>query len=238
MMTARRSFTHSPSITGRTTSSATSIIFEHVEAGADARGGRPRRRSTSSGVLPAPAPKARVEPSICTAPARTARTLLATDSPRFSWPWKPTCASSPTSATSAATRSADLLQDHGAGRVDHVDALAAGVGHDPGLGRQRLGRLAVGHHQEARPSPARAPGPGRSAGSAMSASVQCVAIRTIDTPRSAQALMSSLVPRPGQHQRRDPGPGGGSPPRPSSAPARRSARSRSCTTSRRGRRRG
>ena len=32
---------------------------------------------------------------------------------------------------------------------------------------------------------------------AMSASVQCVAIRTIDTPRSAQALMSSMVPRPG-----------------------------------------
>jgi len=30
---------------------------------------------------------------------------LPTPSPRFSWPWKPTCASSPSSATSAATRS-------------------------------------------------------------------------------------------------------------------------------------
>ena len=31
----------------------------------------------------------------------------------------------------------------------------------------------------------------------MSASVQWVATRTMETPRSAQALMSSLVPRPG-----------------------------------------
>ena len=31
----------------------------------------------------------------------------------------------------------------------------------------------------------------------MSASVQCVATRTIDTPRSAHALMSSFVPSPG-----------------------------------------
>ncbi len=31
----------------------------------------------------------------------------------------------------------------------------------------------------------------------MSASVQCVAIRTIDTPASAMYLMSSFVPTPG-----------------------------------------
>ena len=32
---------------------------------------------------------------------------------------------------------------------------------------------------------------------AMSASVQCVAMRTTDTPMSRQALMSSMVPTPG-----------------------------------------
>ena len=32
---------------------------------------------------------------------------------------------------------------------------------------------------------------------AMSASVQCVAIRTTDTPMSRHARMSSIVPRPG-----------------------------------------
>ncbi len=32
---------------------------------------------------------------------------------------------------------------------------------------------------------------------AMSASVQCVAMRTIDTPMSRHALMSSMVPTPG-----------------------------------------
>src|SRR6185437_5444622 len=43
----------------------------------------------------------------------------------------------------------DLLQDEGARGVGDVDTLAAGVGHDPGLGRQDVGRLGVGHHQEA-----------------------------------------------------------------------------------------
>ena len=46
--------------------------------------------NASSGVLPAPAPKRRTEPSIWVAPARTAITVLATPRPRFSWPWKPT----------------------------------------------------------------------------------------------------------------------------------------------------
>ena len=62
--------------------------------------------SASTGALPAPAPNRRHDPSICLAPARTASTLLATPSPRFSCPWKPTWASPPSSATNAATRSA------------------------------------------------------------------------------------------------------------------------------------
>ena len=48
-----------------------------------------------------------------------------------------------------ATRSARVVEDHRPGRVDHVDALAAGVGHDPGLAGERVGRDRVGHHQEA-----------------------------------------------------------------------------------------
>ena len=70
-------------------------------------------------------------------------------SARFSWPWKPTWASLPSSATTASTRVADVLEDHRPGRVDDVDALAAGVGHDPRLRGEHLGRLGVGHHQEA-----------------------------------------------------------------------------------------
>ena len=38
-----------------------------------------------------------------------------------------------------------------------------------------------------------------------SASVQWVAIRQIDPPLFCASLMSSLVPDPGQHQKRDPG---------------------------------
>ena len=42
-----------------------------------------------------------------------------------------------------------LLHDQRAGGVDDVDALAAGVDHDPRLLGQHLGRLGVAHHQEA-----------------------------------------------------------------------------------------
>ncbi len=41
------------------------------------------------------------------------------------------------------------LEHQRARRVDDVDALAAGVGHDAGLGRQLLRRDGVAHHQEA-----------------------------------------------------------------------------------------
>ena len=59
--------------------------------------------STSVGELPAPAPSAHSEPSIWRAPDSKASTELATPSERFWCPWKPTCASLPTAATSAAT---------------------------------------------------------------------------------------------------------------------------------------
>ena len=41
-----------------------------------------------------------------------------------------------------------LVEDQRAGRVDDVDALAAGVGHDARLAGQVVGRRHVGHHQE------------------------------------------------------------------------------------------
>ncbi len=179
MISASRSSRHSSSITGRTTSSAASMISR---TSMPVR--MPSLSQTATSASTACCPRRRrtgaCEPSICTAPARTASTELATPSPRFSWPWKPTCASSPSSATSAATRSADLLEDQRAGRVDDVHALAAGVGHDPRLLRQRLRRLASAPSSGSRRSPARARGRGRSAASEMSASVQCVAMRQIE----------------------------------------------------------
>lgn len=42
----------------------------------------------------------------------------------------------------------DAVEHQGAGGVDDIDALAAGVGHDAGLGGQFLRRNRVGHHQE------------------------------------------------------------------------------------------
>ena len=44
---------------------------------------------------------------------------------------------------------ADLVEDQCARGVDDVDALAAGVGHDPALHRQRVRVAGVRHHQEA-----------------------------------------------------------------------------------------
>jgi len=42
---------------------------------------------------------------------------------------------------------ADVLQDQGTGRVDHVDALAPRVGHDPGLLGQHRRWSAVRHRR-------------------------------------------------------------------------------------------
>ena len=43
----------------------------------------------------------------------------------------------------------DRVEHQRTGRIHHVDALAAGVGHDAGLGGQLLRRDRVAHHQEA-----------------------------------------------------------------------------------------
>ena len=105
--------------------------------------------NASSGVLPAPAPKRRTEPSIWVAPARAAMIVLATPRPRFSWPWKPTVGLVADLGDERGDPVGGLLHDQRAGRVDDVHALAAGVDHDPGLLGEHLGRLGVAHHQEA-----------------------------------------------------------------------------------------
>ena len=105
---------------------------------------------TSVGALPGAGAEAHgSQPSIWRAPARSARTELATPRTRLLWPWKPTCASAPTSATSAATRSRASSEDQRAGGVDDVGALAAGVDHDPRLRGQLLRARHVAEHQKA-----------------------------------------------------------------------------------------
>ena len=42
-----------------------------------------------------------------------------------------------------------VAEHHRASRVDHVDALGAGVDHDPGLLGEHLRRSAVAEHEEA-----------------------------------------------------------------------------------------
>ena len=120
--------------------------------------------STSVGALPAPAPSAHSAPSTWVAPAWSASTELATPSDRFWWPWKPTSACCPISLISACTRAWASAEYQGAGRVDDVDALRAGIDHDPGL-RGQLGRARCGGPASgSRPSPCRVRGPRRSAG--------------------------------------------------------------------------
>ena len=165
MISASRSSTHSPSMTGRTTSSAASMMREHVDARCGCRACSHTATNASIGVLPAPAPKRRVravdlhgagadgEHRVGHAERRGSRG-------RGSRPARRRRAR----RRSAATRSVDLVEDQRAGRVDDVDALAAGVGHDPGLLGQRLRRLASGPSSGSRRSPGRARGRGRSAG--------------------------------------------------------------------------
>ena len=188
----------------------------------------PTATNASMRVLPAPAPKRAYRAvDLHRAGARRRCTELATARPRLSWPWKPTCASSPISATSGRDAVGDLLEDHRAGGVDDVDALAAGVGHDPGLLGEHLGRLGVGHHQEADGLQAELAGQAE----VLDRDVGLGAVggdRARSTRRCrAHARMSSLVPTPGQHQARRSWPASRSRPRPSSAPLVGAARSRS-----------
>ena len=160
--------------------------------------------NTSLRVLPAPAPKPRVDPSICTAPGPDGEDRVGDARSRGcrgrgSRPAHRRRPRPPRPRPAIA----DVVEDHRARRVDHVRALATGVDHDPGLLGERLGRHLVGHHQEADGLEARARGRARSAGSEMSASVQCVAMRTIDTPRSRHAAHVVHRADAGHHERGD-----------------------------------
>ncbi len=147
-------------------------------------------------MLPAPAPKRRTEPSIWVAPARAAMIVLATPRPRFSWPWKPTSASEPISATSAATRSAVCSM---------ISAPAESTTYTHWQPASTMIRacfastsggwvwLIIRKPTVSRPS-SRA---SLKCCWETSASVQCVAIRQIWPPLSCAARMSSLVPTPG-----------------------------------------
>ncbi len=90
----------------------------------------------------------------------------------------------------------DLIEDQRTSGVDDVDALAAGVDHDPRLLRERVRRLRVGHHQEAdRLEPQLAGDP-----EVLDRDVGLCAVGRdpqMETPASAMYLMSYFVPTPG-----------------------------------------
>ena len=190
-----RSWTHSPSMTGRTTSSAASNISRR-RGRYGCRAARTLRRALARGVAGAGA-EATGGPVDLHRAGPHGQDAVGNTEPRFSWPWKPTWASSPSSATTARHPVRDLLEDHGAGGVDHVHALAAGVGHDPRLAGEHLGRLGVGHHQEADRLQPDLAWPGRSAG--WRCRPRCSAWPPGRSRRRGRvtALMSSSVPRPG-----------------------------------------
>ena len=160
----------------------------------------PRRSVTaanaSTGVLPAPAPNRRVDPSICLAPARAAMTELATPRPRFSWPWKPTWASSPSSLTSAAIRSLTPSRISApAESTTYTHWAPASAMIRACLASTSGGWLCaiIRKPTVSRPSFLARP----KCWTEMSASVQWVAIRQTDAPLSAAAWMSSARPTPG-----------------------------------------
>ena len=153
--------------------------------------------SASSCVLPAPGPEAACRPV----------DLHGAGTDRDAPSWRPTATGSRGRGSPPARRRrsrhhrrdtiGDFFEDHRTRGVDDVHALAPGVGHDPGLLGQLLRRDRCAPSSRSPPSRDRSRGPARSAATAMSASVQCVAMRTIATPRSRIARMSSLVPSPG-----------------------------------------
>ena len=62
-----------------------------------------------------------------------ARIEFATPSARFSWAWKPTCASDAELGDERGDPIRHLLEDQRTRRIDHVHALASGVDHHPRL---------------------------------------------------------------------------------------------------------
>ena len=202
MMSALRSSRHSAGMAGRTTSSAASAISKKsMPVLTPILSNTPIER-LDRGVARAGAEAAACCRRSAWRPPGRPRTELATPRPRFSWPWKPTWASSPSSATSAATRSADTVEDQRAGRVDDVDALAAGVGHDPGLRGQHLRRLVCAIIRKptvSRPSSRASP----KCWIETSASVQWVAIRQIERAVVRRLVDVFLGAHAGQHQEGD-----------------------------------
>ena len=100
------------------------------------------------------------------------------------------------------------LEHQRPGRVDHVDALAAGVGHDPGLGGELLRGNGVGHHQK----PDRLQAEVSRQPEVLDGHVGLGAVGgdAADRPAVVLGLLDVLLgAHPGQHQKRDPGGLGG-----------------------------
>ena len=185
-------------ITGRTTSSAASMISRRRYRSMPSLSHTATK--ASSGVLPAPAPKRRSSRRSAVAPARAAKT---------SWPRRDRgsrARGSPPAPRRRARRPAprrgrNVFQDHRAGGVDDVDALAAGVDHDAGLTGQHLRRLAVAIIRKPTVS---SPSSRASAKCWPRCRPRCSGWRSgrSTPPRSAPARMSSLVPSPAASARR------------------------------------
>ena len=152
--------------------------------------------SASTGALPAPAPNRRTLPSICLAPARTASTELATPEAEVLMAVEAHLGVVAEFGDQGGDPVRHALEHQGARGIDDIDALAAGVGHDPGLLGQLLRRgvwLIIRKPTVSRPRSRAKP----KCWMDTSASVQWVAIRQIDPPLPWASLMSSLVPTPG-----------------------------------------
>src|ERR1700735_1025115 len=134
--------------TGATVSSAASMIFT-VSMPVLIPSRSVTAANASTGVLPAPAPNRRVGTAICLAPARGARTRVGDAEAEVLVPVNPDLRVVADLGHQRGDPVADPVHDQRAGRVHHVDALGAGVGHDPRLLGEYLRRLAVRHHQEA-----------------------------------------------------------------------------------------
>ena len=164
MISALRSSRHSAGIAGATTSSAASAMSKKsMPVLTPILSNTPI--SASTGALPAPAPNRRQQPSICLAPARTASTRVGHAEPEVLVAVKTDLRVVAEFGDQRRDPVGDALEHQRTGRVDHVDALAAGVGHDAGLRRPASPAGWCGSSSGTRRSPGRARGPARSAGS-------------------------------------------------------------------------
>ena len=86
--------------------------------------------NTSSGVLPAPAPRPAAEPSMRVAPASMAASEFAMPIAMLWWPWKPISVSGLSAAAQGTDARRHVLREHVAGRVGAVDAVGAVALHE------------------------------------------------------------------------------------------------------------